>query len=39
MGGHLLGANIGVTDEIFIHKTGKRLERAEVEEFGISLIR
>jgi predicted DNA-binding protein with PD1-like motif len=39
MGRHLLSANIGVTGEIFIHKTGKRLERVNVEEFGISLIR
>lgn len=38
MGGHLLRANIGVTGEVFIHKTGKRLERAKVEEFGLSLI-
>ena len=37
-GGHLVRAVIGVTGEIFIHKTGKRLERASVEEFGLSLI-
>lgn len=37
-GGHLVSAIIGVTGEIFIHKTGKRLERASVEEFGLSLI-
>ncbi|MBL7174092.1 MAG: DNA-binding protein [Desulfobacteraceae bacterium] len=39
MGGHLLGANIGVTGEIFIHKTGERLERGMVEEFNLSLIK
>jgi len=38
MGGHLLGAKVGVTGEIFIHKVGQRLERATVKEFGISLI-
>jgi predicted DNA-binding protein with PD1-like motif len=38
MGGHLLSAKIGVTGEIFIHKIGKRLERAKVEEFDLSLI-
>jgi len=39
MGGHLLGANIGVTGEIFIHKTCERLERGMVEEFNLSLIK
>ena len=39
MGGHLLGAIIAVTGEIFIHKMGKRLERERVEEFGLSLIK
>ena len=39
MGGHLMRANIGVTGEIFIHKTGARLERQRVEEFGLSLIK
>ena len=39
MGGHLLRANIGVTGEIFIHKTGDRLERGMVEEFNLSLIK
>jgi len=27
-----------VTGEIFIHKTGERLERSMVEEFNLSLI-
>ena len=39
IGGHLLGAVIGVTGELFIHKIGKRLERDRVEEFGLSLIK
>jgi predicted DNA-binding protein with PD1-like motif len=39
MGGHLLRAKVGVTGEIFVHKTGNRLERAKVKEFGLSLIR
>ena len=37
-GGHLMRANIAVTGEIFIHKTGARLEREKAEEFGLSLI-
>lgn len=39
IGGHLLRANIGVTGEIFIHKTDTRLEREKVEEFDLSLIK
>lgn len=38
-GGHLMRATIAVTGEIFIHKTGERLEREKVEEFGLSLIK
>ncbi len=38
VGGHLLEATVAVTLEIFVHKFGKRLDRARVEDLGLSLI-